>query len=57
MTAIDLDEDPITLYNISIRDNGGYNGNVVTIDEMTGKITTSGNLTIRSGQNAIIKVC
>ncbi|XP_076090651.1 cadherin-23-like isoform X2 [Mytilus galloprovincialis] len=55
VTAIDLDEDPITLYNISIRDNGGYNGNVVTIDEITGKITTSGNLTIRSGQNAIIK--
>ncbi|XP_071155012.1 protocadherin Fat 4-like isoform X2 [Mytilus edulis] len=55
VTAIDLDENPITLYNISIKDNGGYDGNVVTIDEMTGEITTSGNLTIRSGQNAVIK--
>ncbi|XP_063420960.1 protocadherin Fat 4-like [Mytilus trossulus] len=55
VTAIDPDENPITLYNISIRDNGGYDGNVVTINEMTGKITTSGNLTIRSGQNAVIK--
>lgn len=55
VTANDPDEDPQTLYNITISDNGGFNETVVTIGNRTGKITTSGNLTLRSGQNAVIK--
>ncbi|XP_052063814.1 protocadherin Fat 4-like isoform X2 [Mytilus californianus] len=55
VTAYDIDEDPQTLYNISISNNGGFNETVVTIGNRTGKITTSGNLTLRSGQKGEIE--
>lgn len=54
MNAVDLDENPETLYSINITESSV--GSVVTIDKETGKIVKSGNMSLNSAQNVQIKV-
>ncbi|VDI21724.1 Hypothetical predicted protein [Mytilus galloprovincialis] len=53
VVAVDLDENPETLYSINITESSV--GSVVEIDNSTGKIVKSGNMSLSSAQNVQMK--
>jgi len=55
VTAIDKDLAPDTRYSINITESS-FSSSVVSINEMTGDITKSGDMTLNQTSNTQIKV-